>query len=850
MRKFQQKQLLELTESIQQAHDEIKKMLDMNRLDIVKELLCNCQECAIQIGHFVEKEYANQPIINVLERYCEIAFDINERLEENVASNKAYKLLNKHLVKIQNSIKYDLPIQYEIVFLPYKACMWDSLESVYFAAQKEENVTCYVIPIPYYDRNPDRSLGMIHYEGNDFPYNIKIIDWKKYDLATRKPDVIFIHNAYDDWNFVTCVHPNFFSDKLKKYTECLVYIPYFVLPEININDKSAIDGMKHFCFLPGIVNADKVIIQSDSMKDIYCEEYQKAINQTNLKLSEQDTSSKFVALGSPKIDKVLMTNDTIIPENWNDLIMKEDGSKKKVIFYNTGIGAVLNSNEKALQKIEYVFKTFKKWKKDIALLWRPHPLIESTLAAMRSTLLEKYKVVKQEYCKEAWGIYDDTSDLERAITISDAYYGDASSVVHLFSVSGKPILLQNCEFTMDLNKYRLWSISASVLVENRIYHSYSGFSGLYMINLQNGRQSYCNVLTEKDKYKFGGFSDSIYHKNKIYFCPFRSNSIIIYDTVNEMMESVDLNDFPKCKTLWQTGHIVKYGDIIYFIGLCNSIQICKFDTLTYEVTYIKHGLEKIEHYSDSTTNIYGRKSCIKNGILYIPLRIMGMVLQLNLLTEESRLLKIGGDNEEVIFAIEIKDDIWFVTGGGRIIIWNNEIVKQISLLQYENEKQIKYEILTYYLMGNKLLLFEANSNQQKKMWIVDCNSNHVDEKMTDANISCGGYIKDDIIYFWGSTNEGDIKIYLFSKENFSYKVNEIIQENEKDRIKNIFAIVDIPFYHENCIEGNDDNLLLHLDNYLTWLVSGCQEDAPKKENKQMRSCGTNILKYIMDSIMD
>ena len=80
------------------------------------------------------------------------------------------------------------------------------------------------------------------------------------------PDVIYIHNAYDDWNLVTSIHPNFYSRNLKKYTEELVYIPYFVLGETDPDNEQVVEEMKHFCFMPGIINADKVIVQSEDMK--------------------------------------------------------------------------------------------------------------------------------------------------------------------------------------------------------------------------------------------------------------------------------------------------------------------------------------------------------------------------------------------------------------------------------------------------------------------------------------------------------------------------------------------------------------------------------------------------------
>lgn len=64
-----------------------------------------------------------------------------------------------------------------------------------------------------------------------------------------------------------------------------------------------------------------------------------------------------MGLGSPKIDKVLNTKkeDLEIPQEWLKIIEKPDGSWKKVVFYNTGISAILSYGEQILRKMEYVF---------------------------------------------------------------------------------------------------------------------------------------------------------------------------------------------------------------------------------------------------------------------------------------------------------------------------------------------------------------------------------------------------------------------------------------------------------------------------------------------------------------
>ena len=95
--------------------------------------------------------------------------------------------------------------------------------------------------------------------------------------------------------------------------------------------------------------------------------------------------------------------------------------------------------------MKFVFQTFRERKDEVALLWRPHPLIKDTIESMLPDLWEAYQKIVQQYKQEGWGIYDDTADLDRAIAISDAYYGDGSSVVQLCQTAGLPVMIQNVD---------------------------------------------------------------------------------------------------------------------------------------------------------------------------------------------------------------------------------------------------------------------------------------------------------------------------------------------------------------------------------------------------------------------
>ncbi len=449
MERYRKKDMLQTVDMLLKANDAVARTAASNPQGAA-EVLMQCQEAAIVLGtHLEEMDGQYASLVQILEDYCENIYQINENLPDENLCRKVSKKIQKQLTKLYSGIKYDMPEdRKEVVFLPYKASMWDSLESVWEAADADENTDAYVIPIPYFDKNPDGSFKEEHYEGDLYPKNVPITRYDTYDLETRRPDVIYIHNPYDECNHVTSVHPYFYSKNLRKFTDKLVYIPYFVLPEIEPDDQEAVDNMKHFCFMPGTIYADQVIVQSEKMRTIYIDEYRKAAKEMDLLYEHVDRSfleKKFLGLGSPKLDKVSNTKkeNLEIPAEWLKVITRPDGSWKKIVFYNTSVSALLHHDEKMLRKMESVFEMFKKNQEEVALLWRPHPLIQATIESMRPRLWKEYKALVEKYRQEGFGIYDDSADMDRAVVVSDAYYGDRSSVVQLYARIKKPVMMQD-----------------------------------------------------------------------------------------------------------------------------------------------------------------------------------------------------------------------------------------------------------------------------------------------------------------------------------------------------------------------------------------------------------------------
>lgn len=449
MRTVQKRNILEMIHTLHQAHDEIKRNMESKQYILAQDMLSQCQECAIRIGTEIEKSEGEGFVtVSHIEEYCDVLYQVYEELNgrDSVNVNKIYKTLKKYMLKIENSVKHDISVRKEVVFLPYKASMWDSLESVWQAADADQTCDAYVIPIPYYDKNPDGSFRQMHYEGDQYPKKVPITNYKEFDFETHHPDIIYIHNPYDNINLVTSVHPFFYSDNLKKYTDKLIYIPYFVMGEVSPDNEATVESKKHYCMTPGVLNADKVIVESEDVRQIYI----KALTKEMGAASRSKWEEKILGLGSPKFDKVINTKkeDLEIPEEWLKIIQKPDGSWKKIIFYNTSIGTLLNDNEKMLEKMKQVFGVFKENQDKVALLWRPHPLIQATVSSMRPQLWKAYEKIVEQYRSEGWGIYDDSADMDRAVVLSDAYYGDRSSVVYLYQKTGKPVMIQDSDIVI------------------------------------------------------------------------------------------------------------------------------------------------------------------------------------------------------------------------------------------------------------------------------------------------------------------------------------------------------------------------------------------------------------------
>lgn len=431
MRRAVKRQLEEILNTILEAHAEIKKNIISGAYGNVRNILADCQDCAVIIGNTIEETEKNQEaVIAKLEQYCEKLFFVHQELETIELSRveEVKTELDAQIQEIWSDVKNNIPVKLKVVFMPYKASMWTSLESIWKAAEADPDCEAKVVVIPYAILTSQQQLDHIEYEANKFPEYVSITHYNNYDIAKECPDMIFIHNPYDGGNNVTRVPEKYYSYNLKKYTEQLIYSPYGLMGYYN-PEKGAF-----MCLTNAVVFSDKVLVQSEKVKQIY--------------MNHGVSIEKLLAIGSPKVDAIVegMQKPIVYPDGWEEKL-----KGRKVFLINTHLSYFVKGylwKQKAEKNIDYT-----KWyhnyffdsilnRDDCALIWRPHPLMKDMLKSRNMTgSLEFVEQLENRIAKSNNAVLDTNGEYDISFNISDALITTYSSIIPEYMILGKPIFI-------------------------------------------------------------------------------------------------------------------------------------------------------------------------------------------------------------------------------------------------------------------------------------------------------------------------------------------------------------------------------------------------------------------------
>lgn len=431
------------------------------------DLLSSAQRVAEELGTLLEtvggagriRRESVAGVIPRIQNYCEELYQLYRAVLGEIPLNSGLlQETGASLEVLVHSVQKEYLERKEIIFLVSDAQSWETLQPIWKAACEDPQQDVFVIAVPYYYKRADGSLITREGEKNcgrlptgvqsefeRLPSSAGALHFTEYSiqqLAARHPDLIYFDNAYDQYDQVASVDPFWYSENLFRYTDELVYVQPFEVDEIR--DRNSLDYQvaKGYICLPGVVHADECLVKPSSMADIYREILADFCGPE----TEEVWKDRIHGEGVPCLERLKKEGDHLqIPDGWEPLIQRPDGSRKKVVLYYTDIVFLLGHRDKAIERIRRVLAVFHEKRDDIALVWQESPLIRERLPRLAPDLWNDFKQLAESVRNDNWTICGLQEDPEKEVSFCDAYYGDWSSAVELFRQMGKPVMIQNPE---------------------------------------------------------------------------------------------------------------------------------------------------------------------------------------------------------------------------------------------------------------------------------------------------------------------------------------------------------------------------------------------------------------------
>ena len=381
--------------------------------------------------------------VKLLEQYLEVIYKVakyvqkfDEGISYEASAENKYAECDEEVkdtfASISEAIDSEIVNRRSVLFLPVKAKHFSSMRMAYEMETATPDTDVYVMPLPYYYKEYDGSFkDEMHIDTEEFiKANIPVTDCSRFDLSLLCPEKIYINSAYDEYNMAVSVDTRFYARNVKKYTEKLIYIPYFKLMEFDRANYPCWYNMQYYCTVPGVVMADKVYVQSENTKKVYID-----------KLNEWAGNEKYTDIWEQKID---VYNESCEEHSEDEL--RDAGSKKTIVWF-VSAGSLAEFGDRYIEKAYRNLDVFALSKDKLKVLLISEPFLDEMIKTYSDELYKKWTGFIDEFNRS--GIGEVVSQVEEksveALLKANAYYGDPSYICKDFILMKKPVMLKNVE---------------------------------------------------------------------------------------------------------------------------------------------------------------------------------------------------------------------------------------------------------------------------------------------------------------------------------------------------------------------------------------------------------------------
>jgi len=302
----------------------------------------------------------------------------------------------------------------EMCFLVSSYSIWSSLESLYVAASKNEQVDAKLVYVRSSHQN--ESLEKIHKEVNDFKlegYDILTSD--QYKIEERKPDIVIYNTPY------STREKGYNVDEVVKLGAKCIYIPYGMTINSNWKELVRLRYRIAMMYLAWMICYEDNSVAEFAKRNMW-----------------GDGKNVYIT-GSPRIDLIRKLNINSFPNYYDKIKGLAEG--RKIVLWNTH-HSIVSTDE----------ITFSSWKKfgmgiidyirnrnDVFFIWRPHPYFNKALESYMGT--EQY----QQFIIEVSAIENLYVDNEKtylaSFSVSDIFISDASTMAKEYLFMDKPVIV-------------------------------------------------------------------------------------------------------------------------------------------------------------------------------------------------------------------------------------------------------------------------------------------------------------------------------------------------------------------------------------------------------------------------
>ncbi len=294
----------ECMQGLEEYLAEISNAVISGEYGSLEELFQGSLQLAEDLGTLIERTKGEhresvKAVIASLEKYCSgLVENFNSFAEAGRAIDT--DALKNTLDAACDSIRKNITERKEILFITTGHTEWRNLLSFYEEECSSEDNDIYVISMPLFakdflgniltvgevkDENKDGLKDGIKDEINDelkdnIPDHVSaekykgligehLIGYDVYDPVLHCPNRIYFQNPYDGANPFLTIPEKFYSENLRNYTEELICVPIGETSEFTDKDYNDQYNLKNYACTPGSVYADRIIVQSENIRDQY-----------------------------------------------------------------------------------------------------------------------------------------------------------------------------------------------------------------------------------------------------------------------------------------------------------------------------------------------------------------------------------------------------------------------------------------------------------------------------------------------------------------------------------------------------------------------------------------------------